>query len=128
MAGMTPTSSEALAATRKASACWIDLGAGARLVWHLWHDHEGAALWLVCGGAEQDLPGAGTATEATVTVRTRTGQVERWQGTVTRHAPGSEAWVSVVPALHDKRCNAPDGEDQPLRWARESVVLKVSPA
>ena len=37
-------------------------------------------------------------------------------------APGSDAWVAAAKALHPKRLNAPDGELQLERWARESTI------
>ena len=118
---MTPDVEEA---TRKANACWVDLAEGPHLVWHVWHDD---ALWLVCGGQEQALPGAVSGVAAVVTVRTRTGEVVQWTGELTVVDPSAPEWAAAVAVLHDKRCNAPDGEDQPLRWARESVVLRLRP-
>ena len=119
-------------ATRKAGACWLDLhdgdGDGPRLLWHAWHED---ALWFVCGGGEQALPGAtngGTGTvTVTVTVRARTGEVMSWQGRLEVVPPTSELWRAAAAALHDKRCNAPDGEDQPQRWAATSVLIRVLP-
>jgi len=32
-----------------------------------------------------------------------------------------------VPVLHAQRLNAPDGQEQPARWARESRVLTLLP-
>lgn len=114
-------------ATKRSGAVWVDLGDGARLVWHLWHDD---AMWLVCGGLEQELPGADHATSAVVTVRSKTSQNDRvvtWVADVSRVAPGAPGWDDVVPRLHGKRLNAPDGEGQPERWARDSLVLRLSP-
>ncbi|MCW2600509.1 MAG: hypothetical protein JWM02_2338 [Frankiales bacterium] len=124
-----PTTSPILdEATKRSGVVWVALeDHRPRLVWHLWHD-EG--LWLVCGGLEQELPGAGTATRAVVTVRSKATQNDRlvsWQATVSRIAPDSAEWEAVVPLLHAQRLNAPDGEDQPARWARESTVLKLFP-
>jgi hypothetical protein len=116
---VTPAAQEA---TRKAGACWVDLGEGPQLVWHAWHED---ALWLVTGGQEQPL--ARSRDDAEVTVRTRTGEVVTWSGRATVVSPDSPEWAAAIAVLHDKRCNAPDGEVQPLRWARESVVLKISP-
>lgn len=115
-------------ATKRSGVVWVDLGDGPHLVWHLWHD---GALWLVCGGLEQQLPGAEQATSAVVTVRSKASQNDRvvsWVADVSRVAPGSEAWEVAVPLLHDRRLNAPDGEQQPERWARESLVLTLRPA
>ena len=115
-------------ATKRSGVVWVSLDdARPCLVWHLWHDD---CLWLVCGGLEQDLPGAATATRAVVTVRSKATQNDRlvsWQAGVSRVDPGSDLWETVVPMLHAQRLNAPDGEDQPARWARESTVLRLTP-
>jgi hypothetical protein len=112
-------------ATRRSGAVWVAMaGHPPRVVWHLWHDD---ALWLVCGGLEQPLPVAPTAV---VTVREKVSQSDRlvaWHATVSPVVPGSEQWDEVVPLLHAQRLNAPDGEEQPARWARESTVLRLAP-
>jgi hypothetical protein len=118
---MGPAIEEAL---RKSGVVWVDLGAGSRIAWPVWHE---GALWLVCGGLEQDLPGARTAERASVVVRAQEGPVLSWTATVTQVEPGSDEWASVVPVLHEKRLNPPDGEAQPDRWARESLVLRLTP-
>jgi hypothetical protein len=41
--------------------------------------------------------------------------------------PGTPAWDEVVPLLHAKRLNPPDGDAQLARWARESLVLRLTP-
>ena len=111
------------AATRKAGALWVSFdGYAPRLVWHLWHD---GAVWFVCDGLEQSLPGAAHAVTATVTVGRK--DVVSWHGAVSRVTHGQPAWGEVVPLLHDRRLNPPDGEDQPLRWARESLLVRITP-
>ena len=110
-------------ATRKAGVVWLALDGGTpQLVWHLWHE---GCLWVISGGLEQQLPGSHNATRAAVTVRGKDIQV--WEGDVTRIAPADPEWSSVVALLHDRRLNAPDGEAQPERWARESLLLRISP-
>lgn len=115
-------------ATRRGSIVWVGLdGAVPRPVWHLWHD---GACWLVVGGLEQPLPGAATALTGVVSVRSKErqgGLLVSWVAAVGRVEPGTPAWADVVPRLHERRLNAPDGEDQPARWARESLVLRLSP-
>jgi hypothetical protein len=108
-------------ATRRTKVAWLALDdAAPRPVWFVWHAE---VLWTVCGGAEQDLDAA--ATRAVVTVRGK-DQVVVWEGAVRQVGPGPE-WDEVVPLLHEARLNAADGEDQPLRWARESTLLAVTP-
>lgn len=112
---------------RRAGVLWLDLGDGPRVVWHLWHD---GAFYVVCGGLEQQVPLAGTAETGTVVVRGKPSAndpVLTCTVAVSRVPPGSEEWVAVVPVLHEKRLNPPDGEAQPERWARESLVLRLAP-
>ena len=124
------------AALRKAGVVWVDLGEGTRVVWHLWHE---GAVWLVCGGLEQELPsaeavattapeGATSARRASVVVRGPDDAVLRFTADVSRILPTSAEWASVVPLLHEKRLNPPDGEEQPDRWAQESFVLRLTPS
>jgi hypothetical protein len=113
-------------ATRKSGVVWVtpDHETRAYPVWHLWHD---GAMYVVTGGLEQPLP---AMSHAVVTVRSKDRQADRlvdWVATVEAVAPESELWQEVVPLLHAQRLNAPDGEAQPERWARESVVLRFTP-
>ena len=113
-------------ATRKSGLVWVtpDGGEQAHPVWHLWHD---GCAYLVTGGLEQPLP---PMTRAVVTVRSRERQADRlvdWVADVAVVEPGSDLYREVVPLLHARRLNAPDGEQQPGRWARESTVLRFTP-
>ena len=119
------TSVEDLA--RRAGVVWVDLGDGPQVVWHLWHD---GAVYVVCGGLEQDLRNAGTAESATLVLRGKVSAgdpVVTCAASVSRVEPGSALWHTVVPLLHEKRLNPPDGEAQPDRWARESTILRLTP-
>ncbi len=115
-------------ATRKSGLVWVSAegSAAAAPVWHRWHD---GAMYVVTGGLEQpvpELPGG----RAVVAVRSRERRGDllvRWVAEVSVVAPGTETWDAVVPVLHAGRLNAPDGEEQPARWARESRVLRFAP-
>lgn len=115
-------------ATKKSGLVWIHLPGlpQPRGVWHLWH--EGAA-YVVADGLEQPLPGLVEAGQVAVTVpsKDKRSRLVTWIAAVSRVEPGTEEWDRVVPLLHAKRLNAPDGEEQPQRWARESVVAQLSP-
>jgi hypothetical protein len=116
-------------ATRRSAVVWIAPDGAARAfpVWHLWH--EGRA-YVVTGGLEQPLPGGAAARRAVVLVRSKAKQNDRlvqWVADVEPVVPGTPAWDEVVPLLHAKRLNPPDGDAQPERWARESVVLRLVP-
>lgn len=115
-------------ATKKSGLVWITLPGlqQPRAAWHLWHD---GAAYVVSGGIEQPLPGIADAGWVTVTVRSKDkgGRLVSWTAGVSRVEPDTQEWDEVVPMLHAKRLNAPDGEDQPRRWARESVVVRLRP-
>ena len=113
-------------ATRRSGVVWVTPEAAGRAqpVWHLWHD---GGMYVVTGGIEQPLE---ATARATVTVRSNATQADRvvtWVADVSPVPPGSPLWDELVPLLHAKRLNAPDGEEQPTRWARESVVLRFTP-
>ena len=114
-------------ATRRSGVVWVAPAAGGReqAVWHLWH--QGAA-YVVTGGAEQPWPDVSGRVLVTVRSRERqAGQVVRWAAAVEQVAAGGALWDEVVPLLAAQRLNAPDGQRQPERWARESRVLRLAP-
>ena len=116
-------------ATRRSGLVWVRPAGGgaARALWHVWH---AGCAWVVVDGAEQQAPGLATATRADVLVRSherRSGLLVRWTAEVVRVEPGTADYDDVVPVLHAGRLNAPDGEQQPARWARESTVLRLRP-
>lgn len=93
-------------------------------VWHVWH--EGAAL-VVTGGIEQPFP-AGDRVVVVVRSRARQGdRLVQWVADVAELRPGQDGYDDAVRVLHAERLNAPDGEQQPDRWARESRVLRLQP-
>jgi len=117
-------------ATRRSRLVWVSPQGASRAmpVWHLWHDGR---AYVVTGGSEQPLPAGLEAGRAVVGVRggkdSREALLVRWVALVSRVEPGSAEWERVVPLLHAQRLNAPDGEQQPARWLRESTVLVLTP-
>jgi hypothetical protein len=119
-------------ATKKSSLIWLSIGGRRpRAVWHIWLD---GAIYLVSGGAEQPARGldqaAADSAPVTVTVRSKDkgGRLVTFEARPSRVEPGTEEWDAAVAELHAKRLNAPDGEQQPARWARESSVTRLVPA
>jgi hypothetical protein len=114
---------------KKSSLVWLrPVGAAhAQPAWHAWID---GAVHLVTGGIEQPLTDVPDGAEVDVTARSKDtgGRVVTFRTVVRDLQPDGEAWTRVVSELHGKRLNAPDGEEQPARWARESRVLRLDPA
>ena len=116
-------------ATRRSAVVWLRPADAERALpaWHVWH--AGAAL-VVTGPGEQPLPGVRPGGRVLVLVRSKERQGDllvQWWADVEQVAPGTPQWDEVVPLLAAARLNAPDGEEQPARWAREASVLRLVP-
>ncbi len=114
------------AATRRSGLVWVRPEGSDRdhPVWHVWAQDR---AYVVTGGLEQQLP---TCDRALVIVRSRARQGDRlvqWVADVTVLDPATPEWAEAVALLHAERLNAPDGEEQPQRWARESTVRQLVP-
>jgi len=98
----------------------------ARPVWSVWHDD---AVTIVTGGVEQPNPGLTDGGTATLILRSKENRARQvaTRSNVRQLKPGSDEWLAAVKALHPKRLNAPDGEKQPERWARESAIWVLRP-
>ena len=114
-------------ATRQVGVIWVQLpGDRPRPLWHLWHND---AAYVVTGGLEQPLPGdlSGGSAQVVTPGRTTSDQPLTWVARLESVPPGTAGWDEVAPLLRAKRLNAPDGETQQERWARESVLLRLVP-
>jgi hypothetical protein len=111
----------------KSDLIWVATGdRPPQAVWHVWHDD---AFAVVTGGAEQPDAGLTPGSPAVVTLRSKENRARQLQvrATATRVDPEAPEWEDAVAALHPKRLNAPDGDKQPERWARESTVWLLRP-
>lgn len=114
-------------AVKKALVAWVSVDGQPPAV--IWCVPVADALYLVTGTGEQSAPGIADATTAEVTLRgNHGGRIVTWPAEVSRVAPGTEEWDTVVPQLAAKRLNAP-GTAQALaaRWANECVVTRLAP-
>lgn len=111
------------AATRRSAVAWVEDDGRVQPVWQLWHRGR---MFVVAGGEEQPLS---VGAHAVVAVREREHRdlQVRWVATIEQVHPGSPLWAEVVPLLHARRLNAPDGEAQPGRWARTSRIYCFTP-
>ena len=98
----------------------------ARPVWTVWHE---GSIALVTGGIEQPSPGLVDGQTVTVILRSKENRARQLgvRAAVEELVAGASTWDAAVKALHPKRLNAPDGEQQPERWARESTVWLLHP-
>ena len=106
---------------------WVQPDQGTpRPLWSVW---DGAAIDVVTGGIEQPDPGLADGSTVTVILRSKENRARQvsLRMAVEELVPGSEAWDEAVKALHPQRLNAPDGEQQPQRWAAESTVWRLHP-
>ncbi|WP_436777229.1 hypothetical protein [Yinghuangia sp. YIM S09857] len=116
-------------AAKKSGLLWIAPAAHpARPVWHTWHD--GAVHILQARTAEaveQHVPGLADAATAEATLRSKDkgGRLLTWTADVTVLTPDTPAWPDAAAALHADRLNAPDGEQQPTRWAQDCVIVRL---
>ena len=119
-------------AGKKSALLWLSARPGGRAyaAWHVWVD--GAAL-VVSGGLEQDAPvldQLDADRRVIVTLRSKDtwGRLVTWVGHAETIRPDDDAWQSAAAQLHAKRLNSPDGEAQPDRWRRESVITRIVPS
>lgn len=94
--------------------------------WYAWVD--GAAV-VVHDGDEQSLPGLREAGSVELVLRSKDkgGLLVTVPARVVPLEPGTEAYDKAVVALHAARQSAPDGEEQPARWAATSQVTRLEP-
>jgi hypothetical protein len=118
-------------AARKSALLWLAAAPGGRAyaAWHVWVD---GAVLVVSGGLEQPMPvldllDADRRVLVTLRSKDTWGRLVTWVGHAETIAPDDEAWPSAATELHAKRLNSPDGEAQPDRWRRESVITRIVP-
>jgi hypothetical protein len=120
---------------KKSGVIWVRPGATepadpadarrrARGVWHVWQD---GSAYVLTGGLEQALPPLADRAEVIVRSKDKGSRLVVWTAAVSRVTPGGDDWAAIVPALLGKRLNLPDGVRAPERWARESVLYRLTP-
>ncbi|MEV4806583.1 hypothetical protein AB0K18_41870 [Nonomuraea sp. NPDC049421] len=112
---------------KKSGILWLALDRP-RLAWHAWHD---GAVYLVSGGAEQQLPGLESLDRVRVTLRSKDNGARLAEFEVTveavDQAAADDAVADAVAVLAKERLNARDTEHLAERWARESTVWRLTP-
>ena len=114
-------------AMRKAALAWLEVpGQRAVAAWIVWHEGAG---YVVHGGGEQPLSGLADADRCRVVVRSgdNGARIVGWPAAVSRVAPGTEEWATVVPQLLGKRLNLPEPNSAEERWATGSTVSRLAP-
>jgi hypothetical protein len=115
-------------AMKRTALVWLSYAGSDRAwpVWHVWH--EGAA-YVVCGGAEQPLPGIENVAQVVVTARAKDSRARlvSWVADVAIETPGSESWDGAAKLLKAERLNASDADSLMSVWAAESMILRLTP-
>jgi hypothetical protein len=118
-------------AAKKSALLWLAAEPGGRAyaAWHVWVD---GAVLVVSGGLEQPMPvldllDADRRIIVTLRSKDTWGRLVTWVGLAETIAPDDDAWQAAALELHAKRLNSPDGEAQPDRWRRESVITRIVP-
>ena len=115
-------------ATAKSGVIWVSVNGGGRAI-PVWHHWQSDAAYVLAGGSEQPAPGLANCEQVAVTVPSKTTRARllTWQATVAAVPPGCDEWNTIIAELVTKRLNAPDGQQAPERWARECVLLRLTP-
>jgi hypothetical protein len=115
-------------AGRASAVLWVRIPGRVQplAAWYAWVD--GAAV-VVHDGDEQALPGLREADAVELVLRSKDkgALLVTVPARVVPLEPGTEAFDKAVAALHAARQSAPDGEDQPSRWAATSQVSRLEP-
>lgn len=109
----------------KADLVWVEIpGQPARAMWHVWHD---SAVTLVTDGLEQPDPGFVDGGTVLLIMRSKDKltRVLTTRALVSQLLPTSPEWEEAAKALHPKRLNQGDGEEQPQRWRTESTLWEL---
>ena len=109
---------------KKSGILWLTLDRP-RLAWHTWHD---GAIYLVTGGEEQALPGLDALDRVHVTLRSKDNGARLVEFEAAVAVVDQAAAADAVAALAKERLNALDSEHLTERWARDSTVLRRTPA
>ena len=114
---------------KKAIIAWLSVPGevDAYAIWCMWANN---ALYVVSGGEEQPAPGLARGTTVDISARgDHGGRVVTWPATVATVSPGTPEWDEIVPQMAGKRLNASGDTDAVvLRWSRESLVSRLTPA
>ncbi|MEU6717739.1 hypothetical protein ABZ897_40270 [Nonomuraea sp. NPDC046802] len=108
---------------KKSGVLWLTLDRP-RLAWHAWHD---GAIYLVSGGGEQQLPGLDALDRVHVTLRSKDNGARLTEFEAEVAVVDQAAAAEAVAVLAKERLNAPDSEHLTERWARECVVVRLTP-
>jgi hypothetical protein len=111
----------------KSDLVWVGVpGRPPQALWSIWHS---GSLAVVVGGIEQPDPGLVDGSPVEVILRSKENRARQLsvRAVASRLEPGTEAWEATAAALHPKRLNPPDGDEQPERWARESALWLMRP-
>ncbi len=120
-------------ALKKGTVVWIDVpgtdGTAGRPV-AAWYGTLDGRVYVLCGGAEQRIPGLAEADTVILSARSKELQslVSRVEASARVVPPADPLFNRVVPVLLPRRLNLRDGEAAADRWRKECTLVELTPS
>lgn len=95
----------------------------------VWFLYDNGKLFLLSGPGEQDVPGLADAAEVEITARSKDlrSRVARVRAKVRRIPADSDEFGQRAEKMLAGRLNLPDGDAALDRWARDCVMVELTP-
>ena len=95
-------------------------------VWYVWTDGK---VYVLHGPTEQQIPGLGTATQVTLTARSKDlrSRVSDIPASVAVIANDSERFDLIARMALGRRLNLPDGDGALERWRAQCMLVELTP-
>lgn len=120
----------AQAALKKSAVCWITIPQGKKgsVTRPAWYVQQGASLFVLKGGDEQELPGLENATTVTLTIKSK--DIKAAIGTTeadVRIVTDDDEFERIAAIGMGTRLNLTDGERALERWKQTCVLAELTP-
>ncbi|MFP4149714.1 MAG: hypothetical protein ACLFUG_08405 [Nitriliruptoraceae bacterium] len=117
-------------ALKKGAICWLTIPQrdGSQLTRPAWYVQQGSTLFVLKGGAEQELPGLEHAREVTLTVKSKDVKATLGQMPAGVRVVTDEAEFERVATMGlGTRLNLRDGEAALQRWKDTCTLVELTP-
>ncbi|MEX2324621.1 MAG: hypothetical protein WD576_02625 [Nitriliruptoraceae bacterium] len=119
------------AALKKSAVCWITIPQGKKkgsVTRPAWYVQQGASLFVLKGGDEQELPGLENAQTVTLTIKSK--DIKSTIGTTeadVRIVTDDDEFERIAAIGMGTRLNLKDGERALERWKQTCVLAEITP-